>query len=148
MLSTFVSLQYSKHKMNKPPSKVVCLILLLVSFTHTILVGQNSNIGIPFTVNYSNQRYQAGTQNWEVEQHPNGFLFFANNNGLLQFDGTNWQTFALPNSTIVRSLHIHPSGKIYVGGQGEFGYFEPSVNGQLVYHSLLALIPRKRSTIL
>ncbi|MFK7979345.1 MAG: two-component regulator propeller domain-containing protein, partial [Saprospiraceae bacterium] len=61
----------------------------------------------------------------------------------MQFDGTSWQTFELPNKTVVRSLYIHPSGKIYVGGQGEFGYFEPNAIGQLVYHSLLALIPEK-----
>lgn len=118
-------------------------ILFFISCFNYSLSGQNSNVGIPFTVNYSNQTYQAGPQNWDVEQHPNGFLFFGNNNGLLQFDGTNWQTFELPNKTVVRSLHIHPSGKIYVGGQGEFGFFEPNANGQLVYHSLLALIPEK-----
>jgi len=118
-------------------------LLFFISFYYTTLSGQNSNIGIPLTVNYSNQTYQASTQNWDVEQHPNGFLFFGNNSGLLQFDGTNWQTFKLPNKTVVRSLHIHPSGKIYVGGQGEFGYFEPNANGELIYHSLLPLIPEK-----
>ncbi len=135
--------QYFKQKREQPFLKISYLISFFLLLTSIYLNGQNSNIGIPFTINYSNQVYQASTQNWDIEQHPNGFLFFGNNNGLLQFDGTNWQTFELPNNTIVRSLHIHPSGKIYVGGQGEFGYFEPSANGQLMYHSLLALIPEK-----
>lgn len=112
------------------------LFLLYVS-----LFGQNSNIGIPTTINYTNQLYQAGTQNWDIGQHPNGFLFFCNNDGLLQFDGTNWRSFPLPNKTIARSLHIHSSQKIYVGGQGEFGFFEPNAYGQLFFHSLLDLIP-------
>lgn len=122
---------YNKH--------IIFLYLLLTSLT---LVSQSTNIGTPFTTNYSNKIYNAGTQNWDIQQHPNGFLFFANNNGLLQFDGTNWQTYLLPNKTIARSIHISTTGKIYVGGQGEFGYFEPNEVGRLIYYSLLDLIPK------
>ncbi|MFK7982561.1 MAG: hypothetical protein AB8G86_21450 [Saprospiraceae bacterium] len=87
------------------------------------MVGQATNIGIPFTTNYPNEIYQAGTQNWDIDQHPNGFMFFANNNGLLQFDGLNWELFPLNNKTIARSIHITKEGRIYVGGQGTFGFF-------------------------
>jgi len=113
-------------------------LLLLFSLT---LNSQTNNIGIPFTTNYPNELYKAGTQNWDVKQHPNGFLFFANNNGLLQFDGTNWTQFPLANNTIARSLCITDDGRIYVGGQGDFGYFEPNEQGKLIFHSLLSLIP-------
>ncbi len=118
----------------------IILFSCLWIFSHS-LHSQPTNIGIPFTTNYPNQTYQAGTQNWDIAQHPNGFLFFANNNGLLQFDGTHWQLFPLSNKTINRSLHITKAGRIYVGGQGEVGYFEPNEKGQLVYHSILDLIP-------
>ncbi len=107
----------------------------------TSLWGQPNNIGIPFTISYPNEIYQAGTQNWDIDQHPNGFMFFANNNGLLQYDGINWQLFPLKNKTIARSLHITQAGRIYVGGQGEFGFFEPDDNGLLIFHSLVDLIP-------
>ena len=59
------------------------------------IIGQSTNIGTPFITNYLNETYQAGTQNWDIQQHPNGFMFFANNNGLLQFDGVNWTIFPL-----------------------------------------------------
>lgn len=68
-------------------------------------------------------------------------MFFANNNGLLQFDGINWTVFPLANKTIARSLCITPDERIYVGGQGEFGYFEPNTSGLLIFHSLVDLIP-------
>ena len=116
-------------------------LLLFLIYCSIPSNGQNNNIGTPFTYNYPSEIYKAGTQNWDIQQHPNGFLFFANNDGLLQFDGTNWQIFQLPNRTIVRSLHIDKTGRIYVGGQGEFGYFEPTTTGQLHYQSLLELIP-------
>lgn len=106
------------------------------------LASQATNIGIPFTTSYPNEVYQAGTQNWDIDQHPNGFMFFANNNGLLQFDGINWETFPLKNKTIARSLHITAAGRIYVGGQGEFGYFAPNEMGELIFHSLVDLVPK------
>lgn len=104
------------------------------------VVGQATNIGIPFTTNYPNEIYQAGTQNWDIDQHPNGFMFFANNNGLLQFDGLNWELFPLNNKTIARSIHITKKGRIYVGGQGAFGFFEPNEQGQLIFNSLSDLV--------
>lgn len=93
------------------------------------------------TINYQNDVYNAGTQNWDIQQHSNGFVFFANNNGLLQFDGTNWTIYPLPNKTIARSLLIEDSDRIYVGGQGEFGYFKPDLQGKLSFYSLLDSIP-------
>ncbi len=119
------------------------LLSLMLSLLGHLIFGQTSNIGIPFTTNYPNEQYQAGTQNWDIAQHPNGFMFFANNNGLLQFDGINWELFPLSNKTITRSLHITAAGRIYVGGQGEFGYFEPNDQGLLIFHSLKKLIPKE-----
>lgn len=141
MFLTFISYFFFRYKMNEMLPLWKCLLFFLCLLSSFHIQSQSSNIGIPFTANYSNEIYRAGMQNWDIAQHPNGFLFFANNRGLLQYDGTNWQVFELPNKTIVRSLYINPTGKIYVGGQGEFGYFEPNDYGQLNYHSLLALLP-------
>ncbi|WP_296261033.1 hypothetical protein [uncultured Phocaeicola sp.] len=38
-------------------------------------------------VNYSRRTYASGNQNWKIRQHPNGWMYFANNKGLLEFDG-------------------------------------------------------------
>lgn len=60
---------------------------------------------------------------------------------MLSFDGTFWRIYKLPNKTIVRSIAIHPDGRIYVGGQGEIGYFSPVPGGDLTYTSLNTLMP-------
>ena len=65
-----------------------------------------------------------------------GVLYVANNYGLLEFDGTSWRTYGVPNGTKVRSVSIGPQGRIYVGCQNDFGYFVPDSRGQLVYTSL------------
>src|SRR6185312_15809681 len=103
-------------------------------------ICQNT-IGLPEVVNYSKQEYKAGTQNWDICQDNNGLLYFANNEGLLSFDGTYWRLYPLPNKTIVRSVALGSDHKIYIGAQDEIGYFSPIATGQLIYHSLVNLIP-------
>jgi ligand-binding sensor domain-containing protein/DNA-binding CsgD family transcriptional regulator len=104
-------------------------------------ISQNT-IALPEIVNYSKQVYKAGTQNWDICQDNNGLLYFANNEGLLSFDGTYWRLYPLPNKTIVRSVALGNDHKIYVGAQDEIGYFSPDNTGQLTYHSLINLIPQ------
>ena len=95
-----------------------------------------NTIGFPDILSYSKQSYSAGLQNWDIKQDKNGIVYFANNEGLLSFDGKNWNLYPLPNKTIVRSVEIGQDNKIYVGGQDELGYFSPANNGRLQYHSL------------
>src|SRR5690349_12879712 len=84
--------------------------------------SQNT-IGIPNIVNYSKMAYKAGNQNLSIAQDSIGILYFANNDGLLSFDGTFWRIYPLPNKTIARSVAISDDQRIYIGGQGEIGYF-------------------------
>jgi len=117
------------------------LLLLLPIYTY----GQNT-IGFPDVKNYPKQSYSAGLQNWDIKQDKNGIIYIANNEGLLTFDGKYWKLYPLPNKTIVRSIEIGIDNKIYVGGQDEFGYFQPSQNGTLIFHSLTNLIPLKHKS--
>ncbi len=121
--------------------KIVNVLILLLLLLHKA-DGQNT-IGIPGIINYTKQQYNAGSQNWGIGQDAQGILYFANNNGLLSFDGTFWRLYPLPNKTIVRTLSIDQNNRIYVGGQGEIGYFSPGKNGDLAYTSLTHLIPQK-----
>jgi ligand-binding sensor domain-containing protein/DNA-binding NarL/FixJ family response regulator len=119
--------------------KQLFIILLLPVFSFS----QNT-IGFPDVINYYRQNYQGGLQNWDIDQDPkSGLIYFANNEGLLSFDGKYWRLYPLPNKTIVRSVKIDPSGKIFVGGQDELGFFSPDRTGSLIYNSLLPQIPEK-----
>ena len=113
---------------------------LLITCLHLGAFGQNT-IGLPKVINYLKHTYSAGTQNWDIKQDRNGILYFANNEGLLTFDGIYWNNYPLPNKTIVRSLAIGNDGRIYAGGQDEIGYFSPNKNGTLTFTSLKSLIP-------
>lgn len=117
-------------------------ILLFFIFLAEIAFGQSSFIGDLPVNNYSKKVYDGGTQNWDVAVSPDGIMYFANNEGLLRFDGVYWKKYPISNRTIVRSLAISDD-RIYVGGQGELGYFKTKGNGDLEYVSLMYTIPEK-----
>ncbi|MBV6439225.1 MAG: hypothetical protein EPGJADBJ_00864 [Saprospiraceae bacterium] len=103
--------------------------------------AQSVNLGNPPVLNFSKKNYKAGTQTWEIAQDNRGVVWFGNNDGLIEFDGTHWRLYPLDNGTIVRSVQASGDGKIYVGGQGDFGYFAPDAQGRMDFHSLKPLIP-------
>lgn len=119
--------------------KSLFVFLFVLSFSFCLKA--QDRIGLPQVISYSNLTYKGGTQNWDIAQDKQGILYFANNEGLISFNGSYWKHYPLPNQTIVRSVKISDDGKIYVGGQDEIGYFYPNANGALVYHSLKKYIP-------
>ncbi len=98
-------------------------------------------LGLPLVYNYGKSVYQGGSRTWDIKQDSQGIMYFGNSEGLLTFDGRYWKTFSLPNHTNIRSIWIDDEDRIYVGGQGDFGYFERSPQFGLVYHSLHDLVP-------
>lgn len=113
---------------------LLCIIIGALPCT-----GQNV-IGNPSIINYSKKSYKGGNQNWDIDQDERGVMYFANNNGLLTFDGVYWQIYPLPNGIALRSIMVSKDGNIYVGGQGQIGYFKADAQGRLVYHSLNPLL--------
>lgn len=90
----------------------------------------------PIVRNYSVSDYNAGIQNWSIAQDERGVMYFGNNNGLLEFDGSAWRLYELPTKGIVRAIYISKDGRIYVGSYEEFGYFVRTPYNTLEYHSL------------
>jgi len=90
---------------------------------------------------FTRNQYEAGAQNWAIAQDKNKRIYIANNEGLLVYNGTNWQLYPIPNKTILRSICFGSGGKLYAGAQDELGYFAPDKVGRLQYTSLKHLLP-------
>lgn len=118
------------------------LVAAIISLTigSGLVIGQTT-IGYPSINNYKNTDYHAAIETWDIAQDRNEICYFANNDGLLTYDGNYWKTYPLPNKAAIKSLAIDDSGRIYVGGQDEIGYFYPDRNGILSYHSIKELLP-------
>lgn len=98
--------------------------------------------------NFTSDGYNGGTQNWQVAGDDNECLYFANNYGLLTFDGYRWVVNQVKNYTAVRSMYIDKKeNRIYVGASDEFGYFYyDQITHKREYKSLSdKLIPEERN---
>jgi ligand-binding sensor domain-containing protein len=94
---------------------------------------------LPRVLNFSRAGYAAQNQNWAVAQAPEGTLFFANNAGLLEYDGARWRSFPLPGGQVMRAVACL-GDRVFAGGFAEFGYFEPDSTVRWRYHSLSATL--------
>jgi len=123
----------------------IWIILLAVLCYANIVNAQICVPGTPFIQNFHRSEYQGGNQTWDIQQASNGMMYFANNDGLLEFDGMHWNKYSLPNNSIARSIRCSNDGIIYAGGFNEIGYYTIGNNGGAIYQSLMHLIPEGSS---
>lgn len=116
-------------------------LLCITSLLWVNALSQSDLAGIPAIRNFSTREYGGGIQNWDIAQDKRGLVYIANNFGLLEYDGNRWQIYRVKNGSKMRSIALDDSGKIYVGCQGDFGYFFPDQQGQLHYTSLADSLP-------
>lgn len=86
-------------------------------------------------MHYSPVDYEGGTQNWQMAQQQNGWIYAANNYGLLEFDGETWSLYGVWNSTTIHAV-LPEKNCMYVGATNDFGVFRPNAYGGLVYEPL------------
>ena len=98
---------------------------------------------IPTLRNFSPIEYNGGTQNWQISEIRDNLMAFANNHGLIVFDGENWQIHRVANYTSVRSVAFDAKKLcVYAGASDEFGYFDiNTATFNVEYHSLSKLLP-------
>lgn len=111
---------------------------ILLFLTNFLLFSQE----FPPIVKYSPSVYGAGNQSWMISQDANNYLYFANNDGLLEYNGTSWQLYPGPNETIIRSVKVI-GNKVYTGSYMNFGYWTRQPDGKLKYSSLSDTIKNK-----
>ncbi|MBC8301741.1 MAG: LuxR family transcriptional regulator, partial [Pelagibacterales bacterium] len=91
---------------------------------------------LPPIQSYSPDEYNAANQNWDITQSEEKDVFFANNNGLLKFNGSRWTIYNSPNGSIVRSVKAIKN-RVYAGLYEDFGYWEKRLDGKYYFTSLV-----------
>ena len=90
----------------------------------------------PPVMAYNPENYGAQNQNWSISQTTDQIMYFANNSGLLEYDGMNWNNYPVPDNSIVRSVKA-VGNQIYTGSYMDFGVWERNTKGILEYTSLV-----------
>ena len=90
--------------------------------------------------NFNHRDYSGHSQNWAILQDTRGLVYVANNEGVLEYDGSDWRHISI-NGALSRCLAIDSVGRIWVGGQDEFGYLASDSIGSIKYYSLTNRLP-------
>lgn len=90
---------------------------------------------LPPISSHSPKDYQAGIQNWMITQNDENEIFVANNEGLLQFNGSKWKIYPTPNNSIMRSAFCQRE-RVYTGAYMDFGFWTKNEYKKFIYQSL------------
>lgn len=113
------------------------LYLIILSLSLLPLSASGQSRGNSYIVNFNKSAYGKGSQTWQIAPYDERWTYFANKNGMVQFDGDAWSLHPLNNGSDVRSVLASTSRKrVYVGGINEFGYYEPDADGTLLYRCM------------
>ena len=116
---------------------IKCVLVLLTS----LAVSAQEH---PPVMSYTPDSYGANNQNWSISQTSDQTMYFANNSGLLEFDGMNWNLYPVPNNSIVRSVKAIDN-LIYTGSYMDFGVWKRNKKSVLEYTSLVKSLDIKLS---
>ncbi|MFW5793002.1 MAG: SpoIIE family protein phosphatase [Bacteroidota bacterium] len=123
---------------------IASLFIFLISTMNIYAVSLNSKPLVNHferqpTVNYTQREYgdSCSAQNWAITEDLHGIMYFGNAYRVLQYDGENWDPIRIPlHGVYVTSLMAAPSGEIFVGASGEFGFLKTKPTGKYEYVSL------------
>ena len=114
-----------------PPIRLLLLLIAGYLPGPIPLVAQE----LPPVTQYEAATYGAGSQNWSISQDEKRFIYVANNEGLLEYDGARWRRYPNPNESILRSVRA-TGERVYTGSYMDFGYWDRQTDGSLTYRSL------------
>lgn len=120
------------------------LILSILSFlvfcsntTQSFGNNQYDNLDI---IPYLISDFDLHNQSWSISQNPkNRLIYFANSDGLVEFNGIKWINHSQKKKIPLRSVSVDSNGVIFTGSFEEFGYWKPDETGKLEYFSLSSL---------
>jgi ligand-binding sensor domain-containing protein/DNA-binding CsgD family transcriptional regulator len=112
------------------------LFLFLFSGISLFLPAQQT-VSFSEIQNFLSNHIPIDNQNWEMYQSPvSGYVYFANSNGLVEYNGISARTFSMPFRQGVRSVYVNNSGVIFTGSFEDFGFWQNNNKGVLNYKSL------------
>lgn len=132
--------------MDRPSIIKAVFILLTIGSLIGLSTHVNAQSDTVFIKNYNNADYQAAGLNYTGIKSSKGHFYFANENGVLRYDGSRWQLIPIKNFAAAFALAEGNDGRIYVGSLNEFGYLQKS-NDDYEYVSISEEKPKATEEI-
>ncbi|MCS6821399.1 MAG: hypothetical protein NZ551_05975 [Microscillaceae bacterium] len=109
----------------------------IVIFLFFVVLDLFAQTGLFHTFHYNPAIENFDRRNTAVIQGTDGVMYFANQQGVLIYDGINWELVKTPATPQVLAIDYANDGRIYVGCKGYFGYLKSSEKGQKYYQNLI-----------
>lgn len=126
----------------KNRNHLILSTILLVSLFSNNATAQEI-VGVPIIENFTKNEYKASTQNWSICQGSEGYMYFGNNQGVLQYTGYDWQLVEMSNFSIVRSVLTGGKDSIFVGAFNDLGLLNHNKIGKPQFTSWNNKIPEQ-----
>lgn len=110
-------------------------VLALLLFSPGASTAQDG--GFPMVQRFTAATYGYHPANRQVVVAPNGLVYAANEEGLLEYDGTSWRLIPLPGRRTPLQLAFSRTGDLLIGATSDFGHLEPDSLYRPTYQSLL-----------
>lgn len=97
----------------------------------------------PFVQYHTSDIYKgASVVNHYIRPDYQGNIYIANNEGVLKYDGEDWEILIPPNKEPIRAIAPDSLGNIYIGSSSGIGCFRKDVNGNYQFSLLNEKIPQ------
>lgn len=113
------------------------------------LTGQTPvEAGLSTFTEYTPDEHGGGTITSDIAEDQYGNLYFANESGLLKFDGKNWRLMpATGGSSYLSSVAVDAANKIWVTTANTIGFYAESPPGQYAYTNLSDSLPELKTDL-
>lgn len=117
--------------MRRIPTYIAILLLWVIPLTAQDFLQK----GVPPLQNFSPSEYHNSGKVWDIDSASNGIVYFAAENGLLEYDGLTWNV-RKGSDGFTRSVYVASDSLIYTGSDLDFGVWKRNQYFEFEYHSL------------
>lgn len=103
--------------------------------SHAFPATSFSEKGVPLLENFTPAQYHNRGKIWDIRSAPNGIVYMAADQGLLEYDGKTWKSYK-GSTGFIRSLTVVNDSTIYTGSDLDFGIWERDKYLNFEYTSL------------
>lgn len=113
----------------------IIILLIVWAGTYSPVFAQ---MGLPFFQNFTSQDYLAHNRNFDVVCDSSGIAYFANFEGIIYFNGAEWNKILTPGISRITRLHADSNNHIWAGGHNYIGKITASTNGSPVLETFIS----------
>lgn len=121
------------------------LLAMVLSATGSAAADLGNNpahpaFGTPLMRRFGPEDYVAAPTHLDVVADDRGRMLIGNIEGILRYDGEDWELIGLPGKMPARALARGEDNRIYVGGYDSFGWLDSDELGRPRYRELLTAV--------